>query len=280
MAKDTRINQIPKVSEKLVEKLAKHKEKIINTQKLRNHTADWPSGKIEGFAKRLKVDKQQMLDAVAVSRVLLVNPVPVVHGYYLVKGCNIPSARALAGSNAGAVLQCMEKYHAGAQLLRKLPTEADLTAWIAAAKTAGEATEGLAWENTVMVHAFYKDDPDVTAKFKKAKLETNIQIFEKLFLGSAREKFAKRTKLPLTTVEWYAAVADLTRLKDIRAITAHLIYKAGFNSLALFGSQNPAIAHQKLGQTNAALKLFKEDLTLEQVTELINKAKLYRTNTK
>lgn len=270
-ARDTRLNRIPNIDQKIVDALKK--KKILGTKQLREHTWGWTSGKIDKWAKKLRVNKKALNHTVAISQLVAVQDLTVKSAVYLVHGCNLSNIGGLRGGNAEGLLKCIKGYHMTNQVLKTLPDVAKIAAWIVAAKTVGHTTEKVAWATLVKINRFFKHNPDITKKFVKRKLTNNIEIFEALNLSGKRDKFAKRNKIALADVEWYTAVADLSRLKTIGPRTAYLLYKGGVSGLGVLKGRRAPELTPKLATANKQLGVRKDDLTQDQVQALIDAAK-------
>lgn len=253
MAGDTVIERLQGVDPAVI--AAFTKDEMTRTLQVREHFAGWTVAKIGDYAKKRKLDEKKTLDAVYMVQLVAVKAISTTHAWLLVEDCKVGGLNNLMSGNATEILKCLTEANGRRNALKALPDEAAVLAWIAEAKVAGTATAQVAWNNTVAIDQAYKPDMKTVKAFKKAKLLTNVEVFDKMSLIAEREKFAKANKLDLEALNRMEGMADLLRLKDINVRFAHLLYKAGFNGLGSLMSAQIDDLEAKLKAANDADKV-------------------------
>jgi predicted flap endonuclease-1-like 5' DNA nuclease len=110
------------------------------------------------------------------------------------------------------------------------------------------------------------------ARLKAAGIATTFTLLEKTSEPKDRRSLAKVTKIAEKTLEAWAQMADLLRVKGIGPDVARLLSAAGTKTVAELKSANPSKLNDEISKANSKLHLSENPPSLEHLSAWIAQA--------
>jgi predicted flap endonuclease-1-like 5' DNA nuclease len=110
------------------------------------------------------------------------------------------------------------------------------------------------------------------AKLKAAGIGTTFTLLEKAGEAKDRKLLAKQTKIAEKTLESWAQMADLLRVKGIGPDVAKLLSAAGIKTVAELKTANPSKLNDDISKANGKLHLSENPPSLEHLAAWIAQA--------
>jgi predicted flap endonuclease-1-like 5' DNA nuclease len=110
------------------------------------------------------------------------------------------------------------------------------------------------------------------AKLKAAGIATTFALLEKAADAKARKALAKETKLPEKTIESWAQMADLLRVKGIGPDVARLLAAAGTRTVAQLKTADATKLNDEITKVNSKSHLSENPPSIEHLTAWIAQA--------
>jgi predicted flap endonuclease-1-like 5' DNA nuclease len=111
------------------------------------------------------------------------------------------------------------------------------------------------------------------AKLKTQGINTTFQLLEKAADGKARRELAHATKLPLKSIEGWAKLADVMRIKGVGPDVARLLAACEVLTVAQLKTQDPAALNNAITKVNSTKKLSENPPSVEHLEAWIAQAK-------
>jgi len=109
-------------------------------------------------------------------------------------------------------------------------------------------------------------------KLKSAGVPTTFALLEKAGDAKARKALARDTKIPEKTLEAWAMMADLLRVKGIGPDVARLLTAAGVKTVAQLKTADAAKLNDEIGKVNSKQHLSENPPSLEHLQAWIAQA--------
>jgi len=110
------------------------------------------------------------------------------------------------------------------------------------------------------------------AKLKTAGVPTTFALLEKAGDAKARKTLARETKIPEKTLEAWAMMADLLRVKGIGPDVARLLTAAGVKTVAQLKTADATKLNDEIGKANSKQHLSENPPSLEHLQAWIAQA--------
>jgi predicted flap endonuclease-1-like 5' DNA nuclease len=110
------------------------------------------------------------------------------------------------------------------------------------------------------------------ARLKGAGVPTTFALLEKAGDAKARKTLAHETKIPEKTLEAWAMMADLLRVKGIGPDVARLLTAAGVKTVAQLKTADAAKLNDEIGKVNSKQHLSENPPSLEHLQAWIAQA--------
>jgi predicted flap endonuclease-1-like 5' DNA nuclease len=114
--------------------------------------------------------------------------------------------------------------------------------------------------------------PSEAAKLKSAGIATTFALLEKSAEQKDRHALAKQTKIAEKTLEGWAQMADLLRVKGIGPDVARLLAAAGTRTVAQLKTANASQLNDEISKVNSKLHLSENPPSIDHLSAWITQA--------
>jgi predicted flap endonuclease-1-like 5' DNA nuclease len=110
------------------------------------------------------------------------------------------------------------------------------------------------------------------AKLKSAGITTTFALLEKAAEAKDRKSLARTTKIAEKTIEAWAQMADLLRVRGIGPDVARLLAAAGVHTVAQLKTANASALSDEIGKVNSKQHLSENPPSVEHLQSWIQQA--------